>query len=184
RSMAALCKVSITPIIDALNRLETEGFVESTPYNSSKVVSLNEQRLADVYVLREAIEAQIVRMLCFTISLEEAKKLRELAVKIDSLAGNPDKSPDYDEMHYKFHIQLAQDSGSKNLVDQMESLHIFSLLAQSEMSYTSLDRDLLIQDYSHEDIINAILKRNPEEAERIVRNHVYRSRVIPPPYWI
>ena len=184
RSMAALCKVSITPIIDALNRLETEGFVESTPYNSSRVVSLDEQRLADVHVLREAIEVQIIRMLCFTIGLKEAMKLRELAVKIDSMAGHPDKSPDYDEMHYKFHIQLAEASGSRNLVDQMESLHIFSLLSKSEVSYTSLDSDLLIQDYSHEDIINAILKRNPEEAERIVRNHVYRSRIIPPPYWI
>jgi len=184
RSMAALCKVSITPIIDALNRLETEGFVESTPYNSSRVASLDQERLADVYILREAIEVQIVRMTCFTISMEEAKTLRELAIKIDSMAGHPDKSLDYDEMHYQFHIRLAQASGSRNLVEQIESLQMFSLLAKSEMSYTSLDSDLLIQDYSHEDIINAILKRNPEEAERIVRNHVYRSRVIPPPYWI
>ena len=184
RTMATLCKVSITPIIDALSRLESEGFVESSPYNSSRVVSLDEERLADVHVLREAIEVQIVRMLCFSIGLEDAKKLLDLAQKIDSMAGQPDKSPDYDNLHYQFHIQLAQASGSRNLVEQMENLHIFSFLAKSEMSYSSLDSDQLIQDYSHKDIIEAVIKRKPEDAERIIRNHVYRSRIIPPPYWI
>jgi len=182
--MAALCKVSITPVIDALNKLENEGFVESNPYNSSRVVSLDKKRTADMYILREAIEVQIVRMLCFTIGLEEAEKLRDLAVKIDSMAGNPDKSPDYDELHYQFHMRLAQSTGSRNLMEAMENLHLFSLLVKSEKSYTALDGSLLTQDYSHEDIIMNIIKRNPEEAERIVRNHVYRSRIIPPPYWI
>jgi len=184
RTMAALCKVSITPVIDALNKLESEGFVESNPYNSSRVVSLDEKRTADMYILREAIEVQIVRMLCFTIGLEEAEKLCELAKKIDSMAGNPDKSPEYDELHYKFHMHLAQSTGSRNLTEGMENLHLFSLLAKSEKSYTALEGSLLTQNFSHEDIIMNIIKRNPEEAERIVRNHVYRSRIIPPPYWI
>ena len=184
RSMAALCKVSIIPIVDALNRLEIEGFVESSPYNSSRVASMDEKRLADMYILREAVEAQIVRMLCFTIGLEEAEKLKELAKKIDSMAGQPDKSPDYDDLHYQFHMHLAQLTGSRNLIEMMENQHFFSLLVKSEKSYTALDRSLLTQDYSHEDIIVAIIKRKPEDAERIIRNHVYRSRLISLPYWI
>ena len=184
RSMAALCKVSIIPIVDALNRLEIEGLVESSPYNSSRVVCLDEKRLADMYILREAIEVQIVRMLCFTIGLKEAEELQELAKRIDSMAGNPDKSPDYDELHYQFHMRLAQSTGSRNLMEEMENLHLFSLLVKSEIIYTGLDRSLLTQDYSHEDIIVAILRRRPEDAERIVRNHVYRSLIISPPYWV
>ena len=184
RSMAALCKVSVIPVIDALNRLESEGFIESTPYGSSRVVSLDERRLKDMYVLREAIEVQIVRMVCFTIGAGEAEELLGLAQKIDSMAGRQDKSPDYDDLHYQFHIRLAQVSGSRNLLESIENLHFFSLLAKSETSYTALEDSIPPEDYSHEDIINAILKRNPEEAERIVRNHVYRSRIIQPPYWI
>ena len=182
--MAALCKVSIIPIVDALNRLEIEGLVEASPYNSSRVVSLDEKRLADMYILREAIEVQIIRMLCFIIGLEEAERLRELAKKIDSMAGQTDKSPDYDELHYQFHMNMAQSTGSRNLIEEMKNLHLFSLLVKSEINYTALDHSLLTLEYSHEDIIVAILRRKPEEAERIMRNHVYRSRIIPAPYWI
>jgi len=184
RSMATLCKVSVIPVIDALNRLGSEGFVESTPYGSSRVVSFDERRLADMYVLREALEVQIARILCFTIGAEEAEELLRLAKRIDSLAGHSDKSPDYDELHYQFHIQLAKASGSRNLLEGIENLHLFSLLTKAEISYTALEDPLPPEDYSHEDIIKAILKRNPEEAERIVRNHVYRSQIIQPPYWI
>ena len=184
RSMAALCKVSIIPVIDALNRLESEGFVESSPYGSSRVVNFDEKRMADLYILREAIEVQIVRILCFTIGAEEAEKLRSLAKKIDSMAGRPNKSPDYDDLHYQFHLRLAQATGSRNLLEGIENLHLFSLLVRSEIIYTSLEDSPSSEEYSHEDIIIAILKRNPEDAERIVRRHVYRSRIIPPPYWI
>ena len=184
RSMAALCKVSIIPVVDALNRLEIEGLLESTHYNGSRVVSLDENRLADMYIFREAIEVQVVRMLCFILGLEEAEKLRELAKKIDSMAGQAEKSPDYDELHYKFHMRLAECTGSRNLMEAVENQYFFSLLVKSENSYTALDSSLLTQDFSHEDIIMAIIKRTPGEAERIVRNHLYRSRVIPPPYWI
>jgi len=184
RSMAALCNVSIIPVIDALNRLENEGFVESTPYGSSRVVNFDGRRLADMFILREAIEVQIIRMLCFTIGSEEAENLRSLAVKIDSMAGQSDKTPDYDDLHYQFHIRLAKATGSKNLLEGMENLHLFSLLAKSETLYTALEDSVPPEEYSHEDIVTAILKRNPENAERIVRRHVYRSKVIPAPYWI
>jgi DNA-binding GntR family transcriptional regulator len=183
RSMAALCSVSIIPVIDALNRLENEGFVESTPYGSSRVVNFD-GRLADLYILREAIEVQIVRILCFTIGSEEAEKLRSLAIKIDSMAGQSDKTPDYDDLHYQFHIRLAKATGSKNLLDEIENIHIFSLLAKAEILYTTLGNSVPSNEYSHEDIIMAILKRNPEDAERIIRRHIYRSKIIQAPYWI
>ena len=184
RSMAALCKVSVIPVIDALNRLENEGFVESSPYGSSRVVNLDEKGLKDMYILREAIEVQIVRMLCFTIGAAEAEELLGIAKKIDSMAGRPGKSPDYDDLHYQFHIRLAQATGSRNLLEGIENLHLFSLLVKSETTYTALEDSIPPENFSHEDILNAILKRNPEEAERIVRNHVYRSKIIQPPYWI
>ena len=184
RSMAAFCKVSIIPIVDALNRLEIEGFVESTPYNGSRVVSLDEKRLADMYVLREAIEVQIVRMLCFILGLAEGEILLDMAKRIDSMAGQQEKPPDYDDQHYQFHKRLAENTGSRNLMEAVENQYFFSLLTKSENSYTALDRSLLTQDYSHEDIVTAILRRKPVDAENIVRNHIYRSRVISPPYWI
>ncbi|MDR1903698.1 MAG: GntR family transcriptional regulator [Treponema sp.] len=184
RAMAALCGVSIIPVIDALSRLESEGLVESNPYTGSRVVCINDQWMADLFILREAIEVQIVRILCYTIGLPAAEALRGMARKIDHAAGRPDKDPKYDELHYEFHFRLAKETGSRGLVDEVEHLQFFTLLSRSEKNYTGLDSSLISQQYSHEDIITAILKRNPDEAQNIMRNHIYRSRVIEKPYWV
>ncbi|MDR2094284.1 MAG: GntR family transcriptional regulator [Treponema sp.] len=184
REMASLCGVSIIPVIDALSRLESEGLVESNPYTGSRVVCINDQWMTDLFILREAVEVQIVRILCYTIGLPEAEALRSMAQKIDQAAGCPDKYPEYDELHYEFHFRMARETGSKGLVNEMEHLQLFTLLSKSEQNYTSLDSSLISQQYSHEDIITAILKRSPDEAQAIMRNHIYRSRVIEKPYWV
>lgn len=184
QAMAALCGVSIIPVIDALNRLEGEGLVESNPYNGARVVTIDQGKLADMCILREAIEVQVVRMLCFTIGRAELDGLRGMAQQIDAMSGLKEKSPGYDELHYQFHLELAKNAGSKNLIAGVERLQFFSLLSEAEKIYTNLDRSRLSTEYSHEDIITAIMKRNPDEAQTIMRKHIYRSHILEAPYWV
>jgi DNA-binding GntR family transcriptional regulator len=184
QAMAALCGVSIIPVIDALNRLEGEGLVESNPYNGARVVTIDQGKLADMCILREAIEVQVVRMLCFTTGRAELDALREMAIRIDAMSGIKEKSPGYDELHYQFHLEMAKNAGSKNLIAGVERLQFFSLLAEAEKIYTNLDSSRLSTAYSHEDIITAIMKRNPDEAQTIMRKHIYRSHILEAPYWV
>jgi DNA-binding GntR family transcriptional regulator len=183
RAMAELCGMSIIPVIDALNRLESEGLVESNPNKASRVVALNDEKIADMFILREAIEVQVVRILCFNIGLTEANELKAMAEKIDAMSGKPEKDSCYDELHYRFHHRLAELTGSRTLLNEMERLQFFSLLVKSENTYTALEKSLITTDFSHADIIIAILKRNPEEAQAIMRDHIYRSQVVATPYW-
>jgi DNA-binding GntR family transcriptional regulator len=184
RAMAELCGTSIIPIIDALNRLEGEGLVESNPYTGSRVVSINNEKIADMYILREAIDVQIVRILCYTIGTSDAQPLLQMAKEIDQMAGKSEKDTNYDQMHYQFHLSLARLTGSKALLDEMERLQFFSLFVHAEMNYTSLEKTEEIMVASHEDIITSILKRDPEEAQSIMRKHIYRSGVVKTPYWV
>jgi DNA-binding GntR family transcriptional regulator len=183
RSMAALCGVSIIPVIDALNRLENEGLVNSNPYTGSRVITIDDKWISDYYILREAIEVQIVRILSFTMGLSEAEPLLRVAEKIDNMAGKPDKFSEYNELHYDFHLGLATMTGSQGLVEEIKRFHLFSFLVRTEAAYTAMDEMVRIQNYSHQDIIQGILKRNPEEAQKIMRFHIYRSK-LDRPYWV
>jgi DNA-binding GntR family transcriptional regulator len=184
QAMAKLCGLSVIPVIDALNRLEGEGLVESNPYTGARVAAVDEEKFMDTFVFREAIEVQVVRILCFKMGLTELKLLYDMAQTIDVMVGQQDKVPIFDELHYQFHLELAKNAGSKKLIAELERLELFSLLVRAEQSYTSnLNKKHLPKENSHTDIITAIIKRDPEEAQRTMRRHIYRP-IAEPPCWV
>ncbi|ADN01553.1 GntR family transcriptional regulator [Spirochaeta thermophila] len=180
RGMAEFCGVSVIPVVEALNRLESEGLVESHPYYGSRVIVPNEEQLADMYILREAVEAQAVRILCYTIGIDEIEALRKTAAYVDSLAGKAHEDTDFDEAHYSFHFELVKLTRSTLLLESLERIHLFTLLVKSEEKYQEVP---LIKEYSHLDVVNAIARRDPDEAARTMRRHIYRSYLVSPPLW-
>lgn len=184
QAMAALCGTSVIPVIDALNRLEDEGLVESEPYAGARVTDVSKEKLTDMLVMREAVEVQVVRILCFTLGKADLDALYDMAKKLDAMAGQKIKDAGFNELHYRFHMDLAKMTGSKNLVDAIERLQFFTLLAEAEKKYSELVSDTATTDFSHADIANALRKRNPDEAQNMARRHIYRSLIIEPPEWV
>jgi DNA-binding GntR family transcriptional regulator len=184
QAMAALCGTSVIPVVDALNRLEDEGLVESDPYAGARVADVNKEKLTDMLIMREAVEVQVARILCFTLGKSELDDLYDMAKKIDAMSGQKEKDANYNELHYRFHMDLAKKTGSKNLVDAIERLQFFTLLAEAEKKYSELLSDTATTEFSHSDIINALRRRNLDEAQNTVRRHIYRSLIIETPYWV
>ena len=182
RAMAEYCGVSTIPVIDALNRLESEGLVESNPYSGSRVVDINPEKIDDSYLLREAVETQIVRVLCYTIGIDELTRLKKMAIEVDELVGKEHEHDSFDELHFNFHNELAKCTRSRTLLETLERIQFFNLLVRSEDKYRRLPK--METEYSHLDIIEAISRRNAEEATRIMRNHIYRSQVVTTPLWL
>ncbi len=182
RAMADFCGVSIIPVIEALNRLESEGLVESNPYYGSRVIEINEQRIDDSNLLREAIETQIVRVLCFTLGLDEINLLKNLATELDKLVGKEHTSDSFYESHYAFHFKLAELTRSNTMVDMLNRIHLFELLVNAEERYKGLAHS--ISKYSHLEIVETIAQRNPDEASKVMRHHIYRSQAVNTPIWV
>lgn len=183
RDMAAYCGVSTIPVIEALGRLESEGFIESSPYTGSRVVIMNKNRKTDLLILRESIEVQIVRILCFSLGLDTGQLFLQEAKEIDKLSGLQKNDEDYNTKHYNFHMGLAKATKSDSLIKELKKIQLFSLLEEGELKYSSIphpNKDL----YTHEDIISSILRRNTIDAETIMRKHIYRSQVVEKPYWV
>lgn len=175
RNMANLTGVSIIPVIEALHRLEAEGLVESRPRWGSRVIQPNHEYVRDKYALREAVECQVVKMLCGRASPEQINDLRTLARRIDHLQKIKDMEAFWDE-HHLFHVRMAEYTGCQSLVDALHRINFFYLLQRAEFEAQQiLDA---IPPNNHELLVNAIESGDPAYAEDVMCKHIYQSGLV------
>ena len=175
RAMAELTGVSTIPVIEALQRLEYEGLVESFPHWGSRVVALTPETIRDRNALREAVECQAVRIVAeMDLSKEEQLRLNSLVTQLDSLPRSLEQGNPFWSRHYEFHMELAKLTGCFSLERALHNVSLFHLLQRNilakEAMLTDIPNDL------HLRIVEAILKKKPDEAERTMREHIRLSR--------
>jgi len=174
RTMAELSGVSMIPVIEALHRLEFEGLVESFPRWGSRVVALTPETIRDRSALREAVECQVVRILAETgLTKEQEHRLTFLAGQLDSSPRTDELENPFWELHYEFHIQLAECSGCQSLTKALHNVNLFRLLQRNILA--KKDIFSLIPGDLHQKIMQAVINRNPNEAEQAMRDHIRLS---------
>jgi DNA-binding GntR family transcriptional regulator len=176
RKMASLTGVSIIPVIEALHRLEDEGLVESFPDFGAQVIKLTEDTVADRFALREAVECQVVRILAKRLSPQQEHQLRYYAQELDSSSRAPEGEDAFWDRHYRFHLALAQATGRPSLERALHRINLFQILQRSvktqKLTNVPIPKDL------HARIVTAIATRDPDEAEKAMRDHIYFSGLI------
>ncbi len=162
------------PVMEALHRLEYEGLVESFPRWGSRVVSMTQETVRDRNVLREAVECQAVRLLAETgLSKEQENNLRFLAEELDGTPRTEEpKSPFWDR-HYEFHMKLVEYTECGSLIKALHNVSLFHLLQRIILSkkeiFSRIPGDL------HKKIVQAIIDKNPDEADNAMRDHIRLS---------
>ena len=162
RKMATLTGVSIIPVIEALHRL--------------KVIQLTEEQIADRFALREAVECQVVRILAKHLTAEQENQLSYHAQELDSTSRAPDDEDTFWDRHYRFHLALAQATGRPSLERALHRINLFQILQRSvrtqKLTNVPIPSDL------HTKIIAGIASRDPDIAEKAMRDHIYFSGLI------
>lgn len=172
RKMAEVTGVSVIPVIEALNRLEEDGLVESKPKWGSFVTVPTREKVKDMYILREAIECQIARILAEQIKPEQEEELRKMAKEVDSTAYNANTYPDISKTHYRFHSKLAAFTGYNSLINGLRRINLFWILCKA---ISSTRERAPYPKVWHELLLDSILSGDPDEAERMMRIHVNDS---------
>ena len=104
--------VSQSPVNEALARLVTDGLVETKEMFGTRVISLDSRSLEDEFVLREAIERHVARLLSESASDDTLKTLLDEARSIDKWMkefGHDDSQGSL--LHLEFHLKLARSTG-------------------------------------------------------------------------
>ena len=173
RATAELTGTSVIPVIQALHRLEEEGLVESFPRWGSRVITLDRETIRDHYLLREAVECQVARILARQMTAFQASELRSMAGELDRLLLVDPEADALWDLDYKLHLTMAEFTGSKALGKALSRINLFRLLQtvreRVSMKLANLPDDL------HRRLVDALTSGDQGRAEQAMREHIYLS---------
>ena len=159
--------ISRTPIREAFNRLEQEGFIRSVPRKGSFIVRKTKQEILEIIGVWAALEAMAARLITLHATDAEIGELRRLFVEFE---GDPRLQIDeYSEANIRFHQAIVNMSRNRLLMEVMENLfiHMRSIRRQTISESDRAARSIK----DHMNIIEALERRDTERAERLVRQH-------------
>ncbi len=173
RKMAEVTGVSVIPVIEALNRLEEDGLVESKPQWGSFVTVPTQKKIEDMYVLREAIECQVARIMATKMTEAQEQQLREIAKALDNAKFSKDTHTNISKMHYLFHSKMTDFTEVDSLKTALRRTNLFYLLYKA-VAVTRVN-EIAGPKYWHELLIDEIRSGDADRAETAMRVHIYES---------
>lgn len=167
--LAETLGISKTPIREALWRLYHEGFVEREPFRGAFVSRIRPKDVRDLFELREYLEPVAVRDATEDLTAQEIDEIEELVNKGQEAYDNGD----YDEasryirlFHDRIIAKVRNDRVKEilmNLDDHLDRIRHISIRISGLPAKTFSE---------HTNLVQALRKRDKEEAERIMKEHI------------
>lgn len=172
--LAAAFSCSRVPVMEALKRLQSEGFVEIVPQVGCRVVNPAAEDVSDYFYLFGAVEGAVAALAAERRTKADAKKFRELCAILDkeiALAGTHDeRDPTYRHLNLRFHREihrLAYSPSTSAIAAGMWDRSDFYI----KMAFGSLFFSPRVL-RSHATIRRAIIDGDANSAEQAVREHL------------
>jgi GntR family transcriptional regulator, rspAB operon transcriptional repressor len=168
-TMAEQLGVSKTPVREALTRLEQEGLVETTSFKGAVVSSYSNDDLQDIYELRELLEGAAARAAASGPSADTLERLRTLSAASRKLRDAGDLTAlagllgEFDEIVYG----QVTNRRIRALIENLKA-HLARIGRLTEDIPGRVEASV----EEHERIVEAIVGRDPDEAERLMRIHI------------
>lgn len=159
--------ISRQPVREALLVLSNEGLLEIRPQRGTFVRKISMQMVRQARFVREAIEADVVRLAAQTLDHNQVARLRQL---LDAQAKCSDTEIErFITLDDEFHEFLASGVGQKHAWAIVEGLKL-QLDRVRYLSLRHFPADTLLE--QHTSIVDAIAKGDVAGAERCMREHL------------
>lgn len=168
-TLAKQFEVSITPVREALRRLEREGLVTEEPYKGMIVSNASHQELQELFAVRGVLEGYAVAEACKVMT---AADLADVDVVLEELevAAKAGDLRAFRRLNTTFHDAILRHAPS-------ETLHrMISDLARNTNRYRHMDADLDAEymkaaQAEHRRLVELLKARRARDAERLARRH-------------
>ena len=173
RELSERLGVSRTPVREALQLLEREGWVRTVPWKGVYVSEISAQDMEEVLQLRCANEALVVELVTSRITDEQVQELEAIFKEQRSrlLSENNQAFIDSDR---DFHMRLAEMSGNRRLTqllltlsDQMRRLGVQAVTIPGRVNGTMEE---------HRKILDALRERDTQKAREAMVFHIENTR--------
>ncbi|HOD04714.1 MAG TPA: GntR family transcriptional regulator [Anaerolineaceae bacterium] len=165
--------VGITPVREALQKLTREGLVLTIPRFGYLVTTITISDVAEIFELRAILESAAARLAAARASDEQVEQLAGLA-GYTYVYKDRDSYSDFLTHNRAFHIALAKASGNKRLIEAIS--HLMDELTRMFHLGLDLKDSAAEMRQEHQELVEVLRQRNPEEAEKIVLAQINRSR--------
>lgn len=168
--------ISRGPLREAIGRLEGRKLVERVANQGARVVSLSQEQVIDLLLIREGLEGMACRLAATRIKSAELKKLRRMLDRhardeaVVSGRGYFQGGRDLD-----FHYRIVAASGNARLVQMLDE-ELYSLLRLYRHRLSTHEGRPAQALKEHEAVLAALEARDPDAAEAAMRLHIRNSR--------
>lgn len=169
--LAKQMKVSRMPIRQAIERLKTEGLIESTPYKESKVANFSREDIKEIYSVRALLESYSARLAVSGIRVTDLNELKTINKKMEEyfLEKNYRK---LNITNKKFHLTIYNRSGNNRLYSIIENLWD-NFPKGLFWNFSERVRNSIIE---HQKIIKAIEKKDEQAVEQMIFQHIENTK--------
>lgn len=168
-SLAREMNVSITPVREALQRLQREGLVTEVPYSGMHVSKLEPDEIRELFAIRGVLEGYALRLVVESLTEEHLKRIEREFKGLEEATMAGDTSA-FRERNFRFHATLLQGNIGQNLRDMIEQL------VRNTERYRAAGA-ILSQDYldaaqaQHRQLVALLREHRAAEAEMLSRQH-------------
>ena len=168
--IARRLEVSAIPIREALQSLQAEGLVVSAPHVGATVASISQDEIHEVFAIMEGLETVAVREAAARLTQEQGQSLQAIVVEMDSAVERQNYEL-WAEMNGRLHRSIGEVAAMPLLREMTDrALSRWERLRRHYFQGVLVPRVEQAQ-REHRELLQALLARDPDEAERVVRAH-------------
>jgi DNA-binding GntR family transcriptional regulator len=175
RRIAADLGMSFLPVLRALQRLESDGLVESRERVGTRVVLPTEDDVRGLMAIREALECQAARLCCEFATRAQRDQLMQLARRVDAAYAGSEKvgrgvsaRRRANLLHTQLHLNIAQSAHCPKLLQEIERSQVLTFKAQ--LDHSAMRR--IRPDHWHESLLTVVTGDDPDAADLAMRRHI------------
>lgn len=197
KRLAEIIGISRTPVRDALRQLEKDGLVELSPRHEARVKAVSMEEFWEICELRKALETHAAAL---AAALHTARDLAVMRNCLHLMRGLIDKMSDRDLMEdtddtdfwrdlgdqdVAFHMAIMNAAHNKllkeealriNVIHNLVSLpKVYRRIYKHEENHAHARTHPAIVWERHQDIYEAIARKDPEASRKAMAEHLGRS---------
>jgi DNA-binding GntR family transcriptional regulator len=170
RRLSQELAISRTPVREAITLLEQEGFLRSSPRRGIFVLRKTKAEILEMIAVWAALESLSARLATAAASDAELEKLRSMFSEFEH-EKPADHLSEYSEANIAFHQTIIRLGGCKLIADITANLfiHMRAIRKVTIGQDNRAERSII----DHMNIIAALVARDADKAERLVREHTF-----------
>lgn len=188
-ALAELFDVSRTPVREALRQLEARGVVVQRPGFGATVRDVGSRDVREAYQIRAELEGLAIELAVDWLTDEQLDRMRKAQVSFAQVVRRlkdhrkPARSKKFGaatettwvDANDDFHAEILAASGNRRLQETVQNLHL-GFVRRVMAAATQMDGNRMRENVlQHDAILDAIERRDPTEARRLMHHHILRS---------